>query len=244
MNFRDDKKSITLAGEFMDCCWNDKDLNSLDQIIHTETQIESPVSFSAGCDFFLNIMQMWFRAFPDIRYKQKNITYHEGKIFIEWECRGRHLGEFYSVAATGKPIIYSGQTQLSFIDGQLLTYHADVDVKQIIDQITVPGFVLPERKKTVDSPYNIVKQIIDVHLSKRQVECISLAMLHMSAKEMAKILGIESNSVNTHLKRAYALLDVANRHGLVDYAIANNLIEFLLRIGITLRKNYGIRRTF
>lgn len=229
------ERNINLAKNFMDCCWNDKDLNSLTEFMGKETIIQSPVKFSIGHQSFRNVMDVWLRAFPNIQYKQTEIAVHDSCIELEWEVNGTHLGDFFSISPTGKSITYKGITKLSFTNGRLLHYGADVDVKKIMNQLVDYG-LRHTTEQTSQNVYGIVNDLLGINLTNRQIECIALSMLHMSSKEIASTLSIAYSSVQTHLKRAYEALGVSNRKMLVDYAINQHLVEFLIRIGLFLRK--------
>ena len=223
----------------MHSSWNDKALVVLQEMMHCHTLIHSPVQCSMGGKALHHIITLWLSAFPDIQYTQRAITAAENTVFIHWECKGTHLGEFYSVAATGKSVHYCGYTQLQLHQEKIIAYRAHTCMHRLITQII-------EIKKTSqiryqeerEGLYAIVARLMGVPITHRQIECMALLMLNMSIKEIARVLLIEVSTVYTHLKRVGVVICASNRSGIMEYIKSQHLIEIFIRIGLILRKKH------
>ena len=218
----------------MSLAWKDKDANSLNNMMTQNAIIESPIGCSIGAKFLKGNLKVWFRAFPELSYKENELSIHKNEVLIDWEVKGRHLGEFYSISATGKPIIYQGTTQLVFLHNKVVKYKANVNIQEIIAQLSNPGTTSIFNNKSDDISL-IVKQILGVNLTRRQIECLALSTINMTVKEIGALLSIESSSVQTHLQRVFELLDISNKKMFMSYAIEHNVIELLIRIALFLR---------
>lgn len=64
-----------------------------------------------------------------------------------------------------------------------------------------------------------------VALSERQLEILTLVSKGFSNRDIARVLGIGSESVKSHLKRIFAALDVSTRAEAVSIAINRSLIS-------------------
>ncbi|MEI8632877.1 ester cyclase [Vibrio sp. PP-XX7] len=92
---------IKLAQKFMEHVWLDKD-HDVDDYLIPHLIVESPLKTSIGSVNLLNSFATWFRAFPDLQYREMNIGFRGDWVAIEWAVEGNHLGEFLGVSATGK----------------------------------------------------------------------------------------------------------------------------------------------
>lgn len=79
---------------------------------------------------------------------------------------------------------------------------------------------------TKDNPkLNKQKTKIDIGLSGREIEIITLIALEYSGKEISDRLFISTNTVETHRKNILKKLKAKNTISLVKFAIKNNLIK-------------------
>ncbi|QUM84367.1 ester cyclase [Moritella sp. 28] len=226
---------INDSRQFMELIWSEKNVNDIPNIMSHNTIIGSPVKLSVGYEPFINTLNSWFRAFPVLNYKENSIDFFEDSIIINWECRGKHLGEFLSVSATGNSIFYEGETKLTFQDKKIINYQADVNMNKLINQISHAD--LSSQYITNDNInfYKVINKIWNKNLSNRQIECLSLSTLNITTKGIAKLLCIGASSVDTHLKRAFYLLGISNKKMFMSYIIENNTIELVVRIALHLR---------
>ena len=229
---------VKRARELLNCCLNDKDLNSLSQFMGKEVLVESPIKFSVGLDSFKGIADVWLRAFPDLEYKEKNLSVHENFVQADLELKGTHLGDFLSLSATGKSVSFKSTARISFTNGQLLHYVANTDVKKITEQIICYGLE-HAADQTSEDIHHVVNTLLGTKLSRRQIECVSLSMLYLSTKQIANTLGIDHDTAQTHLNRAFGILGVTNRGMLFDYAISQHVVELLTRLGLFLKNKHG-----
>jgi len=224
--------------KFMELIWNEKKIDHIRSVMSNDTIIGSSAKLSVGYENFINTLNSWFRAFPGLNYKENSINFCEDTIIISWECRGKHLGEFLSVSATGNSIFYEGETKLTFKNRKIINYQDDVNIKKILSQIShadlSPQYFTNDNIKF----YKVINKVWNKKLSNRQIECLSLSTLNITTKGIAKLLYIETSSVDTHLKRAFYLLGISNKKMFMSYIIANNTIELVVRIALHLSDSH------
>lgn len=220
--------------DFMNGIWNKHELVRISEQMTHNSIIESPVRYSIGSVAFKNIMHIWLRAFPNIRYTEQSFLIKDDTLLLKWSARANHLGEFYSIAPTGKEVQYGGLTKFTIRDGLICSYSAVVNVRGIISQLTSPDEVNLS-SNLIDSLYGAVRTVLDKKLSDQQIKCLALSCLNISVKEIAQFLRIEKSSVLTYLHRAFCTLGVYNKKMLIDFAIERNAFELLNRIATTLK---------
>ncbi|MEQ1963940.1 ester cyclase [Xenorhabdus khoisanae] len=204
------------------------------KMMNNDTIIESPTGISVGIDSFITLLKIWYRAFPYLVYRENNISAHNKDIIIDWEIEGKHLGEFYSISATGKQVNYQGTTRIVFTDGEIIHYHTKTDIQDIILQLTNSSYPPEFDIKNVEI-YNLINQILGHQFSYRQIECLALSTLNTSIKDIARLLSIENSTVQTHLKRAFEVIGISNKKMLMDFIIECHAIEIMVRVGLLLR---------
>ncbi|OOF21507.1 hypothetical protein BZJ17_09305 [Salinivibrio sp. IB574] len=224
----------------MNRVWNDKVTEAVTDVMTAHTVIESPLQLSVGSDSFCKTLRVWLRAFPTLEYKESRVITRQNKIVIEWTAKGKHLGEFLGVSATGKGIVYRGRSQLTFDRNRVSHYASVVDSQSILSQLmggyTTSSEPLKLRSASEDL-YAVILQLLSPFLTQRQIECLSLSTLSLSVKEVAATLNIKESSVQTHLKRAFELLNVSNKKMFMVYICENNTIELLIRMGLYLKQS-------
>ncbi|WP_257713009.1 ester cyclase [Vibrio neptunius] len=230
---------VQTARQLMDRIWNDKVTEAVTDVMTSNTVIESPLQLSVGSSSFCETLKVWQRAFPTLEYREDRVTTFDNNIVIEWSAKGTHLGEFLGVSATGKGLVYQGRSQLTFVNNKVSHYASVVDTKGLLNQLIdgyAPSSASIKSNKVSDELYSIIPQLLSPFLTRRQVECLSLSTLSLSVKEVASTLHIKDSSVQTHLKRAFELLNVSNKKMFMAYICENNTIELLIRMGLYLKQ--------
>ncbi|MEZ6938735.1 ester cyclase [Aeromonas sp. S12(2024)] len=238
---------VHTARELMNKVWNDKAPEFVKDVMTPTTTIESPIKLSVGPDSFCNTLKVWQQAFPTSLYKEDSITTYHNEIVIEWTTKGKHLGEFLSISATGKDLVYQGSSRFTFIHNKISHYSSVVDIQGILGQlmgISLAQYENINLRSPLEDLYDVIPKLLSPFLTRRQIECLSLSTLNLSVKEVATILKIKDSSVQTHLKRAFELLNISNKKMFMTYICDNNTIEVLIRMGIYLKKKSSFNMFF
>ena len=86
-------------------------------------------------------------------------------------------------------------------------------------------------RKTPQAPRKIVEQhlahedyILDLHLTRRELDVLRLVAEGQTDREVAEALVISPRTVNRHLSNIFVKLDVPGRAAAVAYAIRQGLV--------------------
>ena len=124
-----------LIEQFMDRVWKKHDLTVIDELFIPDTIVHSPLGEYRGAQAMREAVQHWLIAFPDLIVTNGHVTAEEDRVVWQWTARGTHQGTFKGVAATGRPVNYSGATVYRVRDGKIVEYWAYVDTAHVLAQL-------------------------------------------------------------------------------------------------------------
>lgn len=88
-----------------------------------------------------------------------------------------------------------------------------------------------DARKTPQAPHKIVEPhlahedyILDLHLTRRELDVLRLVAEGQTDREVAEALVISPRTVNRHLSNVFVKLDVPGRAAAVAYAIRQGLV--------------------
>ena len=228
MKHRDPK--IRLAKNFMEHVWLERSHEGLDEFLSPKVLVKSPVKQNVGVDTLESAFSVWFRGFPCLRYREKKIQIIDDRVNIDWEVTGNHLGKFFGFTATGKPVQYSGNTELVMFDGKIHLYSADVKLSSVIQQISPDAIVTPPTAG--DDIHMRVNQILALNLTKRQIDCLALLCLRCDNSIISSKLNISYNTFRTHIERTLPFIGLSSKKEVFDWALSNHVLELLIHIAL------------
>lgn len=124
-----------IAEEYANRIWNQKEINTIDQLVHKDVLIHSLLGDFRGAQAMKEVVQAWIKGFPDLSVKNELIISENDLVSIQWSAKGTHKGEFKSKKPTGKPVSYSGVTVYRIKNDQIVEYWAYLDMQHLISQI-------------------------------------------------------------------------------------------------------------
>jgi len=230
---------IKTASDIMNGIWVEKSINFLSDVINDNCIVSSPIKDTMGSQSLQKILKSWFRAFPDLTYKQRKVQVHNKLVSIEWECSGNNLGDFFNYPATGQNVKYHGTTQFSISnDDRICRYSSNVNMNDFINHM---GFNLENGvSNDKDSLIDNFERIQNQSFSKRQVECLSLITIGFTTKAVSAKLGIQTSSVNKNLERAFSKLGISNRQMFLSKMADEHMMEILTRIAHDIHWDYQL----
>lgn len=116
--------------------WNEKDLSVIDELLHPDIVIHSPLGNFYGLESMKKIVAAWFTAYPDLIVKQMAAMSENDLAIIHWEAKGTHKGEFKGRQPTGKKVAYDGVTVYRIREGKIVEYWAYLDMHYLLSQIS------------------------------------------------------------------------------------------------------------
>lgn len=224
MNHRDPK--VKLARNFMSHVWSGHGYHDLSEFLIPQVLVKSPVRESVGCSNLSDAFSVWFRGFPDLSYKERKLQVTKDRVTIDWEVKGNHLGKFFGVAATGKPICYSGSTSLVIFGELIHSYSADVNISSVMKQLS------SHHHAAGNNMYLAVNQLLSLSLTNRQIDCLSLLCLRCDNEIISSKLNIKYSTFRTHVERILPLIGLASKKDVFDWALSSHVLELLIHIGL------------
>ncbi len=107
------------------------ELISPDAIFHVPGRSE-PMRGPAG---YLAIIGMMRSGFPDVQWRLEETISEGDKVAARFTMRGTHLGTFFGVPPTGKPIEVQAMNFYRLSDGQFVEERGQPDLLGLLQQI-------------------------------------------------------------------------------------------------------------
>lgn len=125
----------TIAENYAEAIWNQKDLHVIDQLLHPEIVIHSLLGKFQGRQAMKDVVQAWLEAFPDLAVTTLSTLTEVDKVMIQWKAQGTHQGVFKGIQPTGKPVHYEGVTIYRIQEQKIIEYWAYLDMHYLFHQI-------------------------------------------------------------------------------------------------------------
>jgi steroid delta-isomerase-like uncharacterized protein len=124
-----------IAEEYANKIWNQKEISTIDQLVHKDVLIHSLLGDFRGTQAMKEVVRAWLKGFPDLSVKNELIIAENDLVSVQWGAKGTHKGEFKGKKPTGKPVVYSGVTVYRIKNGQIVEYWAYLDMQHLLSQI-------------------------------------------------------------------------------------------------------------
>ncbi len=125
----------SVAGSYTHRIWNDKDLKAIDELVHGDVIIHSPLGDFHGSNALKSVVQIWQKGFPDLSVSNGFVIGENDLVSIQWHAKGTHLGEFKGKNPTKKPVVYDGVTVYRIKSGKIAEYWAYLDMQHLLSQL-------------------------------------------------------------------------------------------------------------
>jgi len=116
--------------------WEKQDLSAIDERVDPQCIIHSLMGKFYGPKAMRNVVEAWLQGFPDLHVTVIATDLEDNCVTLHWNAAGTHLGAFKGVAATGKPISYSGASTYRIENGKIVEYWGSIDMSKLMAQIT------------------------------------------------------------------------------------------------------------
>jgi predicted ester cyclase len=130
-----------LYDEFM----NAGKLEVADEVVAPDCPLYFGSTFvGTGPEAFKQARAMLYAAFPDLHFTIEEMIAEGEKVADLLTGRGRHKGEFMSVAPTGKRVEFQGMAIVRIFEGKIVENRGMPDMVGLLQQIDV--FPAPEQQ--------------------------------------------------------------------------------------------------
>ena len=131
----------TLAHRWFEEVWNKGRAEAIDEMFERDGIAHGLADQSGnelrGPDGFRPFFENFRNAFPDIRVTVEDTVVEGDKITARCSVRGTHRGEGLGLAATGKPVEFTGISILRVRDGKIIEAWNNFDFMTMFQQMGV-----------------------------------------------------------------------------------------------------------
>lgn len=127
-----------LAHRFYDEACNQQRFGLVDELVAEDYQHHNsllPPEMQRGRATFKQVLQMFYRAFPDLQGTVEDLVAEDEKFVARVHFRGTHQGELMGIPATGKRVDFSVIEFYRVAGGKITEGWAQVDALGLMQQI-------------------------------------------------------------------------------------------------------------
>ncbi len=137
MKTNQEQAITTNFNSFIENAWNYKNMDSL-RSVSVEYFIRhlNGIQVASNQNEMEANMNIFFNGFPDLKVSIENSTIKDNQLFTHWTFKGTNTGIFGEAPATGKSIIVSGYSELSFdAEGKITQEDVYYNELQLLQQL-------------------------------------------------------------------------------------------------------------
>jgi len=102
---------------FIENAWNNKNMDSLRSVSDKEYVRQlNGINVAENLNELEANMNIYFNGFPDLKVTILNKTIKNNQLFAQWSFEATNTGVFGEAPATGKHVVVSGYSELTFDD--------------------------------------------------------------------------------------------------------------------------------
>lgn len=138
------EKNKVIARRFRRDLWNSGDLALADEIIDRDCIVHARIpfatDFTSGPEALKQLVGFFHMTFSEIEMKVEQVVAEDDMVTVRWSGRGRHTGNLFGVAPTGRRIATTGIDMLRLAGGRIVEGWVIWDVLSLMEQILArPG---------------------------------------------------------------------------------------------------------
>ena len=114
-----------LVRRYFDERWNHYNLDICDELLAPNADIEGAKEF----------VRAEHAIFGKMHFTLLDLIAEDDQVAVHWRVDATHQGDFFGVAATGKPVTYQGIALLRIADGKIMDDVAYWDNQSILEQL-------------------------------------------------------------------------------------------------------------
>lgn len=132
-----------LVRRLYDEVFNQGNLDLIEELCHPDYVDHTlPPGWPADREGARNVIHYFRTAFPDLHFTIEEMVAEDDKVWERGPLSGTHLGEFFGIQPTGKPVVMWGTRCYRLQDGRIIEHHANNDDLGLLTQLGVipPGW--------------------------------------------------------------------------------------------------------
>lgn len=216
--------------------WNDKAVEVVDRFFAPNADIRTTFINGTGPSILKKSVQDTFSAFPSFEIKIDDVIQQEHKLMYKWQAKAKHEGTILGVPGTGQEMVFSGMVFGEVEDKKICVYHSFSNIPQVLHALCESNPIVKESeesKQLDDSMRDVsveLRKTINVPLTNREIECLSLWVKGCSIKETAMQMGgISIRTIQTYRENIKHKFRVRNFQKLFGVIQESGALSILLR---------------
>ncbi len=131
-----------MVRRFVDEVWNQQKLGVMDELFAADVISHNPpIEYLYGRSNLTVLKQGvtdYLTAYPDLKVTLEDTVAEGAVVSARWTLKATHLGPLMGIAATGKPVTFTGVTMYRFADGKIVELWWAWDTMGMMRQISPP----------------------------------------------------------------------------------------------------------
>jgi steroid delta-isomerase-like uncharacterized protein len=130
-----ESRNIVLLKRFCNEVWNDKNMNTMYEILDPDIVFHYEHGNFYGVDCWKEkLFEQLIRAIPDVQFEIESITAKGDNTIARWTASGTHMGTLYNVSATNKAIQIRGIHWARWNEGSMVEVWSHWDMSYLLRQ--------------------------------------------------------------------------------------------------------------
>lgn len=115
--------------------YTERSLDDFDDLLTDDVVLVRDEEKAHGREEFKAVLRRLRRAFPDIQYRIDDVIVAGDRIVLRWQAKGTHRDEYLGVAATGRPVSYTGVTIYELRDDRIARIWVAADLLSLLRRL-------------------------------------------------------------------------------------------------------------
>lgn len=188
--------------------------------------ISNTGGIALGVESFIPLYMKFHESINMTNYKIEDELTDSKTIVCRFIVEGIHVGEFSHIQATGKTVKFSSCSIVHMESGKISTVSASSDTDSIIRQLTDKPTDIYKNNSEAERNINFSENAFNltrfhlasegINITHRQLVCLCLTTLLLSASEISSIMKISAKTVNCYQESLKAAFKCRRRHQLIE----------------------------
>ncbi|MEE9301404.1 MAG: ester cyclase [Alphaproteobacteria bacterium] len=127
-----------ILARYFDEFWCKGNADAADGLVHPDIFYhQMPEGLPQGIDGIKALVGAWRQGFPDMHETVEMVIAEGDRAMGRFRLRGTHGGDFFGIAATGRPVEITGIDVLRIADGKIAEIWTNEDTYDLYRQIGV-----------------------------------------------------------------------------------------------------------
>ena len=133
------EQNRTLAKRWFEEGWNQRNVDTVHEILHAEAVGHMEGFETHGHDDFKKVRASLLDAFPDMNVAVEDMVAEGDNVVVRWRVRASHAGHGLGIPASGQQADFRGMTWLRFKNGKLIEGWDSWNMGELMQKLSQPA---------------------------------------------------------------------------------------------------------